>query len=99
MIPVYAVSVVVGMVGLLAWVAAVAVADMVDGWAWADPEARFGVRGRVAVAAVIGFGMAGMSSSFGGWPAVAAFGAAVGGAVLMGSAAVIFGPKLAEADS
>ena len=88
MIPVYAISLVSGVVLLLAWVAAVAVAETVAGWDHVDPDRRFGRRGRLAVAGLTGFGLGGMSATFGGWPVVAALAGAIGGAVLMGAAAL-----------
>ena len=55
-----------------------------------DPEERFGELGRTVIAAVLGFGLAGMSASFAGWsPGLAVVGAA-GGAV----AAVLIGRYL-----
>jgi hypothetical protein len=84
---VYAVTLVAGFVLILLWVAAVAVAESVPGWQHVDPERRFGRNGRLAVAALIGFGLGGMSSSFAGWPdALAALGA-LGGALLSGTGA------------
>ena len=53
--------------------------------AGADPDRRFGGRGRIAVAAISGFGLAGMSSSFGGWPTLLSFVAAVAAAVVVGA--------------
>ncbi len=64
----YGVVLLVGASGLLAWVAAAGVAAWVEGWSAVDPEARFGRRGRMAVAGAVGFGMAGLSASFAGWP-------------------------------
>lgn len=93
MTAVYAVSLVVGVVLLLAWVAAVAVAETVDGWDHVDPENRFGFRGRLGVAAPTGFGLGGMSATFAGWPAALAVTAAVAGAILIVSAARYLGPS------
>lgn len=71
----------VGAVGLLAWIAASAVAASVSGWEKTDPDIRFGVTGRRAVAAVFGFGMAGLSAAYAGWPMLVASLAALAGAV------------------
>ena len=80
----------VGFVLLLAWVAAVAVAETVDGWAGIDPDRRFGRRGRMLVGALNGFGIAGMSATFGGWPSIAALaGAAAGGLAIAAAAAFL----------
>ncbi len=62
MTPVYAIVLIVGVIGLLVWVAMTAVGETVEGWRGVDPEARFGVRGRFALAAALGFGLAGMSA-------------------------------------
>lgn len=76
-----------GTILLLAWIFAVAVAGSVEGWAKVDPDARFGVTGRRVVAAVFGFGMAGLSAAFAGWPMAVATLAAVAGAVVAGAVA------------
>lgn len=91
MIPVYAVAVVLGFVGLLTWVTLALMATAVEGKEGLDPEVRYGEPGRFVVAGVLGFGLGGMSSSFGGWPSGAAVAAAVGGAVLMIGAARLLG--------
>ena len=82
MIPIYAVAVVVGFIGILGWVVMGLAAASVEGKEGLDPEARFGVIGRYVVGGVLGFGLGGMSASFGGWPDGAALAAAVGGALL-----------------
>jgi len=76
-----------GTILLLAWVVAVAVAGSVEGWEKLDPDARFGLTGRRVVAAVFGFGMAGLSAAFAGWPMVVATLAALAGAVVAGAIA------------
>jgi CHASE2 domain-containing sensor protein len=73
-----------GTILLLAWIVAVAVAGSVEGWANADPDARFGLTGRRVVGAVFGFGMAGLSAAFAGWPMVVATLAALAGAAVAG---------------
>ncbi len=80
----YALALIAGILALLAWMIAVAVAAWVDGWEFADPERRFGANGRFAVAGAIGFGMGGMSASFAGWHPVVAFRAA-----LLGTGALV----------
>ena len=94
MTPVYAVLLAVGAISILAWVAMVAVAESVDGWAHVDPDRRFGERGRMAVGGVTGFGIAGLSASFGGWETLPALGAAVasGAAIAWAAAALGSGP-------
>ncbi len=87
MTAVYAISLVLGVLLLFAWVASVAVAEMVTGWDHVDPDRRFGRRGRLMVAGLAGFGLGGMSATFGGWPVAAALAGAGGGAALVGAAA------------
>jgi hypothetical protein len=90
MTAVYGIAVLVGIVGLLAWIMMSAYAGNV-GRPGADPEERFGLRGRVVVAAVLGFGMGGISAHYAGWPPFAAVIAAVVAAVAGSWYAVRFG--------
>ena len=76
-----------GTIALLAWIIAAAVAGSVEGWVDVDPEERFGLTGRRIVGAVFGFGMAGLSAAFAGWPMVVATLAAAAGAVVAGAVA------------
>lgn len=92
MVWVYAVALAAGIVLLLAWIAAAAVAAWVDGWEFADPEQRFGARGRFVVAGSIGFGMAGMSATYGGLHPVVAVVAAFAGAAALIWVARTFAP-------
>ena len=48
--------------------------------------------GRHGVLGTLGFGLGGMSSSFGGWPAALAVLAAVGGAAILIALGVRYGP-------
>ena len=82
MVPVYAISTVLGVLGIIGWITAGMAASAVAGKDYLDPEVKFGFAGRAVVAAVAGFGLAGMSASFGGWNAGLAFVAAVAGALL-----------------
>lgn len=95
MVPVYATALFLGFLMLLAWIVGVAVGTWVDGWEFADPERRFGVLGRSIVAGLVGFGMAGMSASFGGWPPAFAIVGAFAGAAAMALVAKVFGPDTA----
>lgn len=63
MVKVYAVVLVIGVIALLGWIMARAFSVNIDRPSL-DPEARFGVAGRRVVAAMVGFGMAGMSAEF-----------------------------------
>jgi uncharacterized membrane protein AbrB (regulator of aidB expression) len=95
MVPVYAVALIVGFLLLVAWIVGVAIGAWVEGWEFADPERRLGAKGRFTVAGVVGFGMAGMSASFGGWPPALAFVGAVAGGIGMIVVARVFGPDTA----
>lgn len=59
----FAVVLVVGVVGLIGWMVAHSLAESGER-PDRDPEVRFGVPGRRVVAALVGFGMAGMSAQF-----------------------------------
>lgn len=63
MIKVYAISLVAGIVGLLIAILGGALAENLDR-PDLDPNERFGVMGKVAVGALVGFGMGGMSAEF-----------------------------------
>ena len=92
MTPIYAIATLVGVGGLIAW--ALLRGIRADGsYARFDPEARFGERGRMTVAGVTGFGLAGMSSTFAGWSTVLTVIAAVGGAALVAVIARSLGPE------
>ncbi len=90
MVPLYAISTVLGVVALLAWITLGIAASAGDDRRYLDPELRFGERGRGAVAGVLGFGLGGMSASFAGWNTALAVIAAVVGA----AAAVAIGRYL-----
>jgi len=64
---VYVIALLAGIVAFLAWIAATSIAASVDGWHTIDPERRFGTPGRLAVAGIMSFGMAGMSATYAGW--------------------------------
>jgi hypothetical protein len=98
MTAVYAIVLVLGFVGLLVWIARSAVADTVEGWERVDPEVRFGVRGRLTVAGTFGFGLAGMSATFAGWPVAGALAAAIGGVAFAVGIAVRYGPDEAASE-
>lgn len=83
MIPVYAISVVIGSLAVLVWIFLGLTSSSVAGKQSLDPEAKFGSTGRGVVAGVLGFGLGGMSASFAGWQTGLAIIGAVGGAVLM----------------
>jgi len=99
MTAVYATILFLGVLGLLGWVAATGVAHSVEGWDGVDPESRFGPVARSVLAATLGFGMAGMSASFAGWPAILAFAGAIGGAVALVAVALWLGPRQAPDDA
>jgi hypothetical protein len=62
MVRVYAIVLAIGVVLLIAWIFLRYLAGNTSGGF--DPEARLGRRGRRVVAALVGFGMAGMSAEF-----------------------------------
>ena len=90
MVALYAISTVLGVIALLTWITLGIAASAGDDRRYLDPELRFGERGRVAIAAVLGFGLAGMSASFAGW----ATGLAVAAAIVGAGAAVLVGRSL-----
>ncbi len=71
-----------GFIALLGWIMAKALATSVDGWAKVDPDRRFGLVGRRVVAAVLGFGMAGLSDANAGQQTALSVVAAVAGAIV-----------------
>jgi len=93
MVPIYALATTIGVVALLAWIGLTVFANTVAGSEERDPERRFGPTGRLVVAAVFGFGMAGMSASFAGWSWPAALAAALAGAIGAGLVARYLGPE------
>jgi hypothetical protein len=88
----YAVVLVLSLLALLAWIAQTAIAATVEGWGRIDPERRYGAVVRLALAGSLGFGLAGLSASYAGWPVVAALGAAAVGAGVMIAIARFLGP-------
>ena len=91
MIPLYAVCILLGAVAAIAWVYLGLTATAVEGKASLDPETRYGFVGRAVVAGLLGFGLGGMSASFGGWNTGLAFVGAIGGAGLMVAGAKYLG--------
>lgn len=63
MVKVYAVALVIGIVGLLVVLLGGSFAENI-GRGDKDPGERFGTRGKLVVGALIGFGMGGMSAEF-----------------------------------
>ena len=92
MVWLYAIALAAGFVMLLLWIAGAAVGAWVEGWEFADPERRFGARGRKVVAGAIGFGMAGMSATFAGWHPIFAIIAAILGGVALVAVERAFAP-------
>ena len=79
---VYGIALALGIVALLTWAIAVFVGESVDGWESFDLDRRFGATGRRVVAAILGFGMAGLSASYAGWNAGLAGLAALAGVLV-----------------
>lgn len=92
MTTVFAVVLAIGLLLLIAWIVLVAVASMVDGAASADPGRWAGTTGRIIVAYLTGFGMAGLSAAYGGWADLAAIAAAIVGGLALAGVAVWLGP-------
>ena len=90
MVALYAICTVLGVLGLLTWITLGIAASAGDDRRYLDPEVRFGERGRGVLAAVLGFGLGGMSASFAGWGT----GLALVGAIVGGVAAVVVGRYL-----
>jgi hypothetical protein len=89
----FAIPLMIGFVLMIAWVGATAVAATVDGWQGIDPDLRYGRTGRFVLAGMIGFGMAGMSSLYAGWPPLMAVGAAVVGCAGLIGVSIWLGPE------
>ncbi len=81
---------------LLVWVAATIVAGSVEGRGHQAPEQRFGVVGRSVMAGVFGFGMAGLSSLYAGWPVPVVIASAVFGAAALIGVGIWLGPNQVE---
>jgi NhaP-type Na+/H+ or K+/H+ antiporter len=64
MVKIYAIVLALGTVALIAWIFFVYLAGNSPSFSRFEPETRFGRRGRVVVAAMEGFGMAGLSAEF-----------------------------------
>lgn len=89
----YGIPLLIGFLFLVGWISATAVAATVAGWENADPEHRFGRSGRFVLAALIGFGMAGMSTLYAGWPVALTIFAGMVGAVGLIGASIWLGPE------
>ncbi|MBT8212235.1 MAG: hypothetical protein KJN71_03715 [Acidimicrobiia bacterium] len=77
----FALSLSLGIVALLAWIVMAALASNLEGWDWLHPDNGLGATGKAVIAAMVGFGMAGISADFAGWATLVGVGAAVAGAV------------------
>ncbi len=80
MIFTYWLTLAVGFVALIVWVFLRGMADA-DVWVRLDPEARL-PQAKLVVAGLVGFGIAGLSSSYGGWNGLASGAAAIAGAAV-----------------
>lgn len=87
------------LVGLIlggVWLVMIAVAGMVDGWEHVDPELRWGLKGRSVIAALIGFGMAGISVLYTSLPDFVSLIGGLAGAAALIAVARFFGPTPAS---
>lgn len=89
----FGIPLLIGFLLMVGWIATTAVATTVEGWDRVDPEHLFGRTGRFVVAGLFGFGMAGMSALYAGWPNLLAVGAGVLGAVGLIGVSVWLGPE------
>lgn len=89
----FGVPLLVGFLLMCVWIAATAVAATVEGWEGVDPEHRFGRKGRFVLAGMIGFGMAGISALYAGWPHPLAVGAGVLGIIGLIGVSIWLGPE------
>lgn len=89
----FGIPLLIGLILMLGWVAATAVASTVDGWDGVDPDRRYGRTGRFVLAGMIGFGMAGISTLYAGWPHLLAAGAGVLGAAGLVGVSIWLGPE------
>ncbi len=89
----FGIPLLIGFILMIAWIAATAVAGTVEGWEGVDPNLRYGRTGRFIVAGTIGFGMAGLSTLYAGWPTLfVVVGSGLGAAGLIG-VSVWLGPE------
>ena len=74
---VYGITLVIGILALIAWILIGGFSEANDGRP-KHPDERFGAKGRALVAGLTAFGIGGLSTSYGGWPtALAVVAAAV----------------------
>ncbi len=90
----YGIPLIVGVLLMIAWIVAAAVAATVDGWEGVDPERRFGRSARFVLAGLIGFGMAGISSLYAGWQPLVTVAAGTVGAIGLILASAWLGPEM-----
>jgi hypothetical protein len=89
----FAIPVLIGIVGLLAWVAGASFAEASDDGDRFDPERRFGRRGRLVLAGILGFGLAGISALYAGWPEWSTVLVGIAGGLGLAVVASLFGPN------
>jgi hypothetical protein len=89
----FGIPLLIGILLMLAWIVATAVAATVRGWERVDPELRFGQTGRLVLAGIIGFGMAGISALYAGWPSPLAVGAGLAGIAGLIGVSIWLGPE------
>lgn len=88
---VYGLSLVVGLIALVAWIFIGGFSESDDGGP-AHPDERFGATGRGVVAGLTAFGIGGLSASYGGWPTAAAIMAALVAALVFAAYAYRYDP-------
>ncbi len=88
---VYGLSLVVGLIALVAWILLGGLSESNSGRP-SHPDERFGATGRGVVAGLTAFGIGGLSASYGGWPTAAAITAALFAALVFAAYAYRYDP-------
>lgn len=99
MITLFSLSLAIGVLGLILWIAGSAASGMVSTWDRLDPEVRVGRWGRMALAFLLGFGMGGISASFAGLSSALALVAAIAGGGALVAVSVVLGPEAGDTGS
>jgi len=89
----FGIALLVGFVMLIVWIATTALAHSLEGWQNVDPETVVGIKGRCAIAGTVGFGMAGLSSFYAGWPSLWSLAAAIVGSLALVVVGIWLGPQ------
>ncbi|MDF1594557.1 MAG: hypothetical protein P1T08_00480 [Acidimicrobiia bacterium] len=88
---VYGLSLVIGLVALVAWILIGGLSES-NSARPVHPDERFGATGRGVVGGLTAFGIGGLSASYGGWPTAAAIAAALVAALVFAAYAYRYDP-------